>query len=282
MNKGINAWCFPESYSIDDIFKSARDHGYEGVELNLADDPSAPLPLNMNEGQLMDIKQEAVDAGLSLPSLSTDLLWKYPLTDEDESVREKGIAVVENMIWIAEVFEAKTVLVVPGIVNEQVSYENAYGRSQESLKKLLPIAEKAGITIGIENVWNKFLLSPIEMRQFVDGFESPNIGVYFDAGNVYPYGYPEQWIRILSNRIKSVHVKDFKSSVGNINGFVPLLAGDVKWERVTEALDEIGYEGFIIPEIPPHQQFHHPFMRILSETMDEIFPFKMRQGGQHE
>ncbi|WP_260412152.1 sugar phosphate isomerase/epimerase [Alkalihalobacillus sp. TS-13] len=282
MNKGINAWCFPESCSIEDIFKSARDYGYEGVELNLSDDPSAPLPLNMTEGQLLEIKEEAVDAGLSLPSLSTDLLWKYPLTDKDENVREKGIAVVEEMFRIAEVFGAETVLVVPGIVNEQVFYEKAYRRSQDSLQKLLPVAEKAGITIGIENVWNKFLLSPLEMRQFVDGFDSPNMGVYFDVGNVCPFGFPEQWIRILSHRIKSVHVKDFKARVGNINGFVPLLAGDINWKLVTEALDEIDYKGFIIPEIPPHKHFHHPFMGNLTDTMDEIFPFKRQQEDQHE
>ncbi|MCF6409521.1 sugar phosphate isomerase/epimerase family protein [Pseudalkalibacillus salsuginis] len=274
MNKGINAWCFPESYSIEDIFKSARDHGYEGVELNLSDDPFAPLPLNLKDKDLMDIKLKALDAGLSLPSLSTDLLWKCPLTDEDANIRQKGLAIVEEMIRMAVVFEADTVLVVPGVVNEHVSYEKAYGSSQESLRKLLPLAEKAGITIGIENVWNKFLLSPLEMRQFVDEFKSPNIGVYFDAGNVYPFGFPEDWIRILSDRIKSVHVKDFKASVGNANGFVPLLAGDIKWNRVTDALEEIGYEGFVIPEIPPHQHFHQSFIGNLADTMDEIFPFK--------
>ncbi|WP_261133968.1 sugar phosphate isomerase/epimerase [Bacillus sp. Marseille-Q3570] len=282
MNKGINAWCFPESYSINDLFKSAKKHRFEGVELNLSEDPSAPLFLHMKDKDLMDIKHKATEAGLSLLSVSTDLFWKYPLTHDDDHVRRKGLSIAEEMIRIAGIFKADTILVVPGIVNEQVSYETAYKRSQESLHRLIPLAERANITIGIENVWNKFLLSPLEMRRFVDEFESGSIGIYFDVGNVYPYGYADQWIRILSDRIKAVHIKDFKKSVGNINGFVPLLAGDIKWKRITEALEEIGYDGFISPEITPHPHFQQQFIKNLSVTMDEIFHFQRQQGDMHE
>lgn len=189
---------------------------------------------------------------LKLKSISTSLLWESPLSDPSETIRGEGRKIVEKLIELAVALEADTILVVPGIVSETTTYDECYKRSQEELKKILPFAEKNRVHIGIENVWNKFLLSPLEMARYIDELDSDYVGAYFDVGNVLQFGYPEQWIRILEKRIKKVHVKDFCTAVGNINGFVPLLAGDVNWKAVYQALSEIGYEDTITSELSPH------------------------------
>ncbi|KZE54651.1 xylulose 5-phosphate 3-epimerase [Brevibacillus parabrevis] len=268
--KGINAWCFPKESRVEHIFQQAKEYGYKGVELNL-DEGDAPLHLEMTEGELTKLAQLARDHGLELPSVSTALLWKYPLTHNDAEVREKGIQVVEKMIEAASVFEARTVLVVPGLVTPEVSYDTAYERAREALVRLAKTAEAKQVHIGIENVWNKFLLSPLEMARLIDEVNSPWVGAYFDVGNVLQFGFPEQWIRILGKRIRAIHVKDFKTTTGNITGFVPLLAGDIPWARVAEALREIGYSGYIIPEISPYAYKPEQLVASTSEALDAIF-----------
>ncbi|GAG27908.1 unnamed protein product, partial [marine sediment metagenome] len=132
-------------------------------------------------------------------------------------------------------------------------YDVCYERATEAVKQILPAAEEAGVVIGIENVWNKFLLSPLEMRDFIDNFGSKMVVAYFDVGNILLTGYPDQWIRILGERIKRVHVKDFKTSVGTVEGFVDLLEGDVDFEAVKQALGEIGYDGYVTAELLPFE-----------------------------
>ncbi|MEJ8548307.1 sugar phosphate isomerase/epimerase family protein [Brevibacillus borstelensis] len=268
--KGINAWCFPADISIQEMLRQAKTHGYQGVELNLGEG-EAPFHLEMTEAELQAVAAQARELGLELPSVSTALLWKYPLTDNDESVREKGIRIVEKMLEAASVFGSKTVLVVPGLVTPEVSYDIAYERAREALKRLAKTAEEKRVSIGIENVWNKFLLSPLEMARLIDEVDSPWVGAYFDVGNVLQFGFPEQWIRILGKRLLAVHVKDFKTATGNITGFVPLLAGDIPWERVVEALNEVGYQGYVIPEISPFSRLPEQLIAQTSQALDAIF-----------
>jgi hexulose-6-phosphate isomerase len=174
-----------------------------------------------------------------------------------------------------------TILVVPGAVDvffnpkiPVVSYDKVYERVYESLKELIPVAEKFKVNIGIENVWNKFLLSPIEMRNFVDSFASDYIGVYFDVGNILAYGYPEHWISILGKRIKKVHLKDFKKSIGNAEGFVNLLYGDVNWKAVMLALKEIKYTDYLIAEVMPPKFYPESIIYETSISMDKILERK--------
>ncbi|MGO0062345.1 sugar phosphate isomerase/epimerase family protein [Brevibacillus fluminis] len=269
--KGINAWCFPADIELAEMFRQAGAHGYTGVELNLADQGEGAFHLGSSEEELKAIARLAGQNGLELPSVSTALLWKYPLTHEDEVVRQQGMLVVEKMIEAAAIFGAKTVLVVPGLVTPAVSYDVAYDRALEAVRKLAKKAEAYGVKIGIENVWNKFLLSPLEMKRFIDEIDSPWAGAYFDIGNVVQFGFPEQWIRILGKRIIALHVKDFKTSAGNGTGFVPLLAGDTPFERVVEAIAEIGYEGYIMPEITPYGRHPEQLISQTSQAMDAIF-----------
>jgi L-ribulose-5-phosphate 3-epimerase len=252
MLKGINQWCYPDDTPLEMVFKYSRDAGFDAVELNVSVD-GIGLTMNTSMEEARKIKELADHYGLQLQSISTNLLWKSPLSHQDDKVRERGRKVVEKQIELAAYIGADTVLVVPGVVNEETSYLDCYNRSQEELRKILPLAEKQNIHIGIENVWNKFLLSPLEMARYIDEFHSDYMGAYYDVGNTLQFGYPEQWIEILGDRIRKIHVKDFKQSVGNITGFVPLLAGDVDWGKVFQALKQIGYKGTVTAEIPAYQ-----------------------------
>lgn len=250
MLKSVNQWCFPEGTPLQKVFEISKDAGFEAVELNLYDAGAATgFTMESTAAEVDTIAKLAGEYGLQLRSLSTGLLWGCPLSSNDPEVRERGRAVVQKQLEIAELIGADTVLVVPGVVNASSTYEASYENSQHELMKLIPEAERRGVTIGVENVWNKFLLSPLEMKRYVDELKSPNLGVYFDVGNILLYGFPEQWIRTLGSRIAKIHVKDFKTAVGNGGGFVPLMAGDVNWPEVIAALKEIGYNDTLTAEI---------------------------------
>lgn len=251
MLKGINQWCYPDDTPLELVFKYSRDAGFDAVELNVSMD-GIGLAMNTSMEEAKHIREIAEHYGLQLRSISTNLLWKYPLSHYDENVREQGRNVVEKQIELASYIGADTVLVVPGVVNEETSYLDCYTRSQDELRKVLSLAEKQKVHIGIENVWNKFLLSPLEMTRYIDEFHSDYMGAYYDVGNTLQFGYPEQWISILGERIRKIHVKDFRLSVGNITGFVPLLAGDVNWKKVLQALKNIGYKDTVTAEIPAY------------------------------
>ncbi|GAB2567347.1 sugar phosphate isomerase/epimerase family protein [Gracilibacillus alcaliphilus] len=253
MLKGINQWCYPEETTLEQVFEYSKEAGFDTVELNVNPSGGIGLTIDSSPEDAKSIKQMAEEYGLSIQSLSTSLLWQVPLSSSDEATRAQGRKVIEKQIELAAAMDIDTVLVVPGAVSEDVSYDQCYQRSQEELKKVLPVAEKHQVHIGIENVWNKFLLSPLEMARYIDELDSDYVGAYFDIGNVLQFGYPEQWIRILGSRIRKVHVKDFNTAVGNITGFVNLLAGDVNWKEVSKALKELGYDGPVTAELSAYK-----------------------------
>ncbi|MFD0670757.1 sugar phosphate isomerase/epimerase family protein [Cohnella sp. GCM10027633] len=253
MLKGINQWCFPEGTSLEHMFDVCGKAGIESVELNVSESDPVGLTMQSTAEDARAIKQSADRKGIKLTSLSTGLLGKYQLSSADEATRAQGRKVVEQQIRLASALGADTILVVPGRVNEVTSYDECYERSQRELRALLPLAEASGVCIAIENVWNKFLLSPLEFARYIDELDSPAIGAYFDVGNVLQFGYPEQWIRILGQRIRRVHVKDFRVSVGYYDGFVPLLSGDVNWTEVRSTLREIGYDNAVSAELSAYK-----------------------------
>src|SRR5699024_240208 len=271
MLKAINQWCYPAGMSLEKVFEYSWDAGFDAVELNLNPKGDAGLTPDTTEKEAKEIVELASEYHLQLKGMSTALLWKYPLSSPKEEVREEGRSIVKKMIALSETMELDTILVVPGLVNEAVTYTDCYERSQEELKKLIPIAENYHIHIGIENVWNKFLLSPLEMARYIDELDSAYVGAYFDVGNVLQFGYPEQWIRILGDRIKKIHVKDFGTSIGNMNGFRPLLSGDVNWRGVFTALKEIGYDDAITAELSPYVIDPSALAKDTSNHMDILF-----------
>ncbi|NRF95727.1 sugar phosphate isomerase/epimerase [Paenibacillus frigoriresistens] len=254
MLKCINQWGFPESTPIEQLFEYSQAAGYDAVELNLNPSGSVGLTLDTTATEAEEVGRLARKYGIKLRSLSTGLLWGAPLSSQDEDQREQGKRIVSKQLELANVLGMDTILVVPGVVNAEISYNDCYRRSQEEIGKLVPLAERLQVSIGIENVWNKFLLSPLEIARYIDEFNSAYIGSYFDVGNVLQFGFPEQWIRILGPRIKKIHVKDFNTKVGNINGFVTLLSGDVNWPEVVAALREIGYSDTITAELSPFEK----------------------------
>ncbi len=228
--------------TIAEKFRSAKAAGFDGIE---------PMS-HLNRGEVLRAKKET---GLTVPSVCGEMHWKYLLSDPDPAVREKGVEALRLSIEDASIYGADTVLLVPGRVSETVTYDECWKRSTEEIKKALPLAEKLKIRIAIENVWNNFLLSPLEAANYVDQFRSEAVGFYFDCGNILVYGWPEQWIRILGKRIAKVHIKEYSRKIGDSQGKsagfrVNLLEGDVNWPEVMKALDDIGYGDWATIEQP--------------------------------
>jgi L-ribulose-5-phosphate 3-epimerase len=249
MLKGINQWCFPEGTPLEHIFSTCQKAGIDAVELNVYAPGEVGLTMDTTASEAEAIGALARKHDIQLRSLSTGLLGKYLLSDDDASVREQGRRVIKKQLELANVLGIESILVIPGRVSEKYSYDIVYKRSQEELSKVIPDAESHKVTLAVENIWNMFLLSPLEFARYIDELNSPYVGAYFDVGNVLLYAYPQQWIRILGKRISRVHVKDFKTGVGNYHGFVNLLSGDVNWSEVRTALNEIGYADTLVAEL---------------------------------
>ncbi len=255
--KGINYWSYPSDPPLEDFFIKAKRDGYECAEPAIGD--SGELNFDVTQSFCEDAVAMAHKHGLKIETMASGTYWSYNLASEKEADRVKASIALERMLRITSWFGAKTLLVIPGAVDvffmpdvPVQNYGDVWDRATSGLEKVLPLAAECKVSIGIENVWNKFLLSPLEMRQFIDSFSSPWIGSYFDVGNVMLFGHPDQWIRILGPRIKAIHVKDFKRSIGTLDGFVDLCEGDVPWSKVMSAINEVGYVGPLTAELIPH------------------------------
>jgi hexulose-6-phosphate isomerase len=191
---------------------------------------------------------EARDAtGLVIHGVSGGRHWKKPLSDPDPAIVEEGMAAIRQEIVDCKAYGGTTVLVVPAVVTPQVSYRDAYSRSQSAIRELLPDADKHGMILAIEEVWNRFLLSPLEFARYIDEFESPWVKAYFDVGNVVEFGYPQEWIRVLGPRIVKIHIKEYAKPK---RFDYKLGEGEVDWKEVRQALVDIGYEGWVTAEVP--------------------------------
>jgi L-ribulose-5-phosphate 3-epimerase len=228
--------------SVLEKMKAVKAAGFEGAEMNS----------HMDQDEVVRARDEA---GLVIPSLCGAQHWDKPLSHPDPKVREEGLAALKQTLRDAKRYGASSVLLVPAVVNKEVNYADAYTRSQAEIRKAVPLAEELGVKIAIENVWNQFLLSPLEAARYVDEFDSPAVGWHFDVGNIINYGWPEQWVRILGKRIQKLHIKEFsrkrRDNEGLRKGFdVPLLEGDDDWPAVMKALDDVQYSGWAMTEQP--------------------------------
>ena len=273
MKKGISLSSFSD-WNYDVAFKQAKEYGFDGVELFLME-AGEGLTLSSTKDEMLEIRKKIDDAGLEPYSITTGLCWQYSLTSDDEAERAKAEDVIKKQLEAAAVIGCETILVVPGASGVDfaphlgvVDYEVAFNRALEGVKKMSKVAEDCGVVIGIENVWNKILLTPLEMRTFIDEVGSEFVGAYFDVGNVLINSYPEHWIRILGDRIKKVHFKDFKRS---INNNCDLLAGDVDYSAVMEAFRNIGYDGWATAEMFPYPKHNEVMLAHTSLAMDTIF-----------
>lgn len=255
MKKSISYWSF-SGKNVFEAMRLAKDAGFDGIELTL--DAEGDVTMETAPEKLAEIRRAAEEIGIALPSVASSLYWAYSFTSDDPEEREKAHQAAVCEIKTAKALGADTVLIVPGSVSVEfvperpvVAYDVCWQRAVAEMKRLAPVAAEHQIHIGVENVWNKFLLSPLEMRAFIDEIGSEWIGSYFDVGNVVYAGYPEQWIRILGKRIKKVHFKDFRRNPGGLNSFVDILAGDVDWPAVMQAFEDIGYDGWATGEMIP-------------------------------
>jgi len=244
------------SLPIGSAMEQASKLGFEAIELGIAS--QGVLTHNTTQAECEEIVREAEKHGLEISGVASGESWTTSPTANDEDVRKKIIDFTQKALQVTQWLGTDAYLFVPGAVEvfflpeaEVIPYDVCYQRASEAISQLVPVAEKLGVAIAVENVWNKFLLSPLEMREFIDNFNTSQVGVYFDVGNVLLSGYPDQWIRILGSRIKRVHIKDFKRSVGTADGFVDLLEGDVDFEAVKQALSEINYDGYVTAEMIP-------------------------------
>jgi hexulose-6-phosphate isomerase len=256
IEKGLVYSMLPDSLSHANRFKMARNAGFEVVQ--------APTTTDQNTAE--EIKNAADKANIRIDSVMNMDHWDYPLSSSDPAVVEKSLTGMRTSLHNAKLWGSDTVLLVPAVVDSQTSYRDAWTRSQQQIRKLIPLAAEQKTVIAIEEVWNKFLLSPIEMDKYIREFQSPWIKAWFDVGNVLLYGYPQDWIRTLGKSIVKLHIKDFKR---NEDGYawVNLGDGDADWPEVRKALAEVGYAGSAIAEL---KEGDEAYLRDVSRRMDQL------------
>jgi L-ribulose-5-phosphate 3-epimerase len=256
IKKGLVFDMLPAKLSLTDRMKLARDVGFEVVQ----------APTTPDEHAAAELKKAADDAKIRIDSVMNMDHWKYPLSSSDAAVVEKSMAGMRTSLHNAKLWGSDAVLLVPAVVNPQTSYRDAWTRSQAQIRKLLPLAQELKVVIAIEEVWNKFLLSPLEMANYIGEFQSPWIQAWFDVGNVVLYGYPQDWIRTLGKGIAKVHLKDFKRKKDGYE-WVNIGDGDVDWDAVREAFRETGYSGSAICELESGDE---AYLRDVSRRVDRL------------
>lgn len=222
--------------SLVDKFTILKAAGFDGLQLNM---PAKDLPVTQ-------VQEALKRSGLQLEGTCDADHWRLHLSSPDASIRQAGLATLMESMRQCKALGGGAVLLVPGVVNEQVAYDNAYKRSQDEIRKAVPLAQELGVKIAIENVWNNLHLSPLEAARYVDEIDSPMVGWYFDIGNVLKFGWPEQWVRILGKRTLRIHIKEYSRKLMDTKGpgagfNVDLLEGSNNWGAIMRALDDVGY-----------------------------------------
>jgi len=280
MKKSISYRAFPGgpegAKRIAGCFRDAEKAGFAAVELFCFE--RGMLSLRATEKQCAQIREQAERRGVAIAGLASDVFWRRHLASATVNDRSKAEQAARKMIKMAAWLGAGTLAIMPGAVDVSfdptapaLSYDVVYERARQGIKRLLKNAEQVKVTLAIENAWNRFLLSPLEMRDFIDGFKSAFVGACFNVGVVVPLGYPEQWIRILGKRLKHVRLSDCKRAAAAPAGACGLLEGDVNWPAVTKALGATRYDGYCTLDMIPNAD-SHPLVRIrnASQAMDAI------------
>jgi len=224
-------------------FTLAKACGFEGVEMD--------SPAGWNLDEVLEAKRAT---GLEIPGVVLSTHWHKPFNHPNDAVRKEASIALDTALHDCKALGGTSVLVVPAVVNASMGYAEAYEQSQAEIREHVKTAESLGVDIAFENVWNDFLLSPIEAARYVDGFESDRVGWHFDIGNIVNYGYPAQWIEILDHRIKKLDVKEFSRQKRNDEGLwkgfaVEIGEGDCGWDAVCASLKKIGYSGWAAAEV---------------------------------
>ncbi len=281
MKKSINLWAlpYPKQMSLKECFELCADAGFEGIEVNF--DLEGDLSPESSENDIIAIGKMARQLGLKISGVCSFLFWPYAFTHEDPAKRAKGVELAGKMIRAARLLETDNLLVVPGSVyapwlpdEPPVPHDVALRRASEAVKSLIPQAAKQGVYLNIENIFaNGFLHSPQEMNQFVDSFKSDHVRVHFDTGNIMQYHFPEHWIPLLGKRTKNIHLKEYskKTHEFNLDAFRLLLDGTTNWPAVLDALDKVGYRGYLTFEyFNPFPHWPEAIVYQTSDAMDRM------------
>ena len=257
MKLGYSMFSFSENIDLKDIFSNVSLMKYDGVEPVLCEE--GYLNPSMREGEVLEIEKIANANGLEIPSVGVWSLWDNNPVSNDLSIRKKAVDIIERQLEFASILGADTILVIPGYTHcgfaknpEKVAYDVAYDRAYELFFKLEKVAREYKVSIGIENVWNKFLLSPIEIKKFLDDINSEYVGAYFDVGNIMYIGDPSDYIEILGKHIKKIHISDYRVEQSGLGAFVDIFAGDVDFFEVIKSLKKIGYDDYLMLEMLPN------------------------------
>lgn len=245
-----------------DKFKMLKEIGFEGIDMD--------RPANHDE-----VKNAQAESGLIVHGVVDYIHWGKPLSDPDAAVRAEGVEGLKTALRDCKAYGGTTVLLVPAVVSKKVSYADAYTRSQAEIKKALPLAQELNIKILFENVWNNFLLSPLETARYIDEFQSPLVGAYFDVGNMIRYGWPEHWIKVLGPRIGKLDIKEYSRKIADDEGVRKGFRAEIgdgedgcDWPAVLAALKEIGYSGWATAEVRGGERDR---LADVSQRMDKIF-----------
>jgi hexulose-6-phosphate isomerase len=260
MRKATSQLIFPREAGFRECVEQAKRHGYEGLEVRIR--AEGELSLDAPDSDFRDAVGFARDQGITICSAVAGAAGDCSLADNDPASRARALSLHERMLERAALLGVDTLLVIPGRVTPEVRYDHVYERTLEACRRLAPTARDTGVAIGIENVWNKFLLSPLEARRLCDEVGSDHVGIFFDVGNFVAWSFPEQWIAMLGARIKKVHFKDFDRKS---HRFVGLMQGDVDWPVVMRTLREVGYDDWVISEVDGPPQLGE-----VSHAMSEI------------
>ncbi|HEV3121067.1 MAG TPA: sugar phosphate isomerase/epimerase family protein [Isosphaeraceae bacterium] len=287
MKKSINLWAFPypDRMTLKECLQLAKDAGFDGIELNY--DLENDLSPKAGTPELRAIRKMADEIGIALSGVCSFLYWPYSLTDNDSARRARGLELATLMIRAAHDLDCENLLCVPGAVHipwrsdhEPVPNDVCDRRAHEAISKLLPLAEKLGVSINIENIFfNGYLMTPADLNAFVVGFASKHLRVHFDTGNIMLFQFPEHWVPILGNRIKNIHFKEFskKGTDHTLHSFRTLLDGTTNWPAVMEALAGIGYSGYLTFEyFHPFPHYPEALIYQASDALDRMMGRKVR------
>lgn len=279
--KSINLWAFPypDKMSLKECLQLAKDAGFDGIELNY--DLDSDLSPKSGTKEFTEIRKMADEIGIAISGVCSFLFWPYPLTSNDPAERARGMELASKMTQAAHDLGTENLLVVPGAVHmpwredhDPTPNDVCDRRAREAIGKLLPQAEKLNVKMNMENIFfNGFLMSPMEMVDFVDSFQSDHVRAHFDTGNIMEYQFPEHWIPILGDRIQNVHLKEYtkKGSDHSLEAFRPLLDGTTNWPAVLEAFDTIGYDGYLTFEyFHPYAHFPEALIYQTSDSLDRM------------
>jgi L-ribulose-5-phosphate 3-epimerase len=281
MKKSINLWAFPypQRMTLEECMQLAKDAGFDGIELNY--DLENDLSPKATEKDFKAIRAMADGIGIAISGLCSFLFWPYPLTSNDPAKRARGLELAGKIAEAASAMGVENVLLVPGAVHipwrddhEPVPNDVCDRRARDAVGKLAKSAERLGVFLNIENIFfNGYLMTPMEMNTFVDSFQSRHVWVHFDTGNISLFQHAEHWIPILGTRIRNIHFKEFtkKGTDHSLESFRPLLDGTTNWPAVMDALEAIGYRGYLTFEyFHPYQHYPEALIYQTSDSLDRM------------